>query len=279
MKFFVLIAGIIFIFCFLLPAIGLTDSEYKGVDPRVFRQDTEKFPTSGSKKVVSPRGVWTWYNSWHLIRKQPGVFGTDIGKGPYTVRRSFDEQYVSIYTWAHYCFYLHKGEVREKYDASIVDIEKKIHKERGHVANVMRIDKFDVDCYVVTYVRSRSSYKRFYLREIDEYPPFVLGKNINLNDEAIIFPMKVKSLDPYGRAIYEYENMKISIRDITLLNPSFFQLTTELEDLLVPYDFFKNSLIYEHPEIVKRAEDPMVIKTTKQGVLYRFRKKAAYEEL
>ena len=279
MKSLVLIVGVICIVCFLLPANGVTDSQYKEVDPRVFRQDAEEFPTFDGRKVVSPGEVWTWHNSWHLIRRQPGIFGIDIGKGPYTVRRSFDEQYVSNYTWAHYCFYLYKGEVREKYDASIVDIEKKIHKERGHVANVVRIDKLDEGSYIVSYVRSRSSYKRFYLREIDAYPPFNLAGNITVNDEAIIFSMKVKSLDPYDRVIYEYQNMRISIIDILLLNPSFFQMPTELEDLLIPYDFFSKGLIYEHPEIIKRSEDPMIIKATDKGVIYRFRKKTVYEEL
>ncbi len=76
--------------------------------------------------------------------------------------------------------------------------------------------------------------------------------------------------------------MKMSVRDILLLNPAFLERSAELEDVVVPYGFFAQKFIYEHPGIanhVRKTGDPMVVEITKKGIDVRFYKQPAYEEL
>ena len=253
---------------------------YSETDPRLFEQGQHIVINKSDKKIESPGKTWTWYNSWHVTRRQPGVLKTAEGRGPYTLTNSFDYHDFEELTWAYYSFYVFRGPIRESYDCNISEIEDKIWKELKQSARIIRIDKLDKNFYVVTYVRS--DHKKFELEEVDGYPPFNMSENIRIGDEAIYFDVKVKSLDPYGRAIFTYQSMKMSVRDILLLNPAFLRRPAELEDVVVPYGFFAQKFIYEHPGIANHARktgDPMVVKITKKGIVVRFYKQPAYEEL
>ena len=267
-----------------LSGVSCTASDreiYSGTDPRVFENDRVVVVIQeADKKIESPDKLWIWHNSWHVTRRQPGIFKREMGKGPYTLTNSFDARDFAELTWVHYSFYIFRGPIRESYDCNIREIEDRIWKERKHSANVVRIDKLEKDFYVVTYRRSKQ--KRFDLRKVDGYPLFNLGGNIRIGVKAIFLDVKVKSLDPYGRAIFTYQPMKISMRDILLLNPALLRQPAELEDVVIPYEFFADNFIYEHPGIRKHAQvsgDPMVVKITEKGVVYRFYKQPIHEEL
>ena len=253
---------------------------YSGTDPRVFEKEQVVVVQEADKKIESPDKLWTWHNSWHVTRSQPGIFKREMGKGPYTLTNSFDVRNFEEFTWAHYSFYLYNGAIRESYDCNINEIEKRIKKERGHSSNVVRIDKLGKDLYVVTYRRSKQN--RFDLRKVDGYSPFNLGSNIRIGVDAVFLDVKVKSFDPYGRDIYNYQPMKISTQDILLLNPALLRHPAELEDVEIPYEFFNDNFIYDHPGIRKHAQvsgDPLVVRITRKGVVYRFYRQPVHEEL
>ena len=274
--------GFIFITCLSMELSYSASNQriYSETDPRLFEQGQHIVINKSDKKIESPGKTWTWYNSWHVTRRQPGVFKTAEGRGPYTLTNSFDCRDFEGLTWAHYSFYVFRDPIRESYDCNISEIEDKIWKELKQSARIIRIDKLDKNFYVVTYVRS--DHKKFELEEVDGYPPFNMSENIRIGDKAIYFDVKVKSLDPYGRAIFTYQSMKMSVRDILLLNPAFLRRPAELEDVVVPYGFFAQKFIYEHPGIANHARktgDPMVVEITKKGIVVRFYKQPAYEEL
>ena len=259
--------------CISVSSVRSGPEVYSGVDSRVFQKDG--YIDVAMKEVVSPGRVWTWYNSWHIVRRQPGFMGIDTGSGPYTIRDSFNENDFETYTWAHYCYYLYKGEIAEKYSSiNYTDkIEDEIKKKRGHIANIIRIDKLDVDLYVITYRRSRSSYKEFHLREVDGYPFFNFPEDqgIAFSDSAISFLAKVKKHHRRD-AVYGEETVEIPIGDVILLNPQYFYDPIELENTFIPFDFFNRNLIYEHPEIRAKAQDPVMIRVNKRGVNVYFKK-------
>ena len=121
---------------------------YSETDPRLFEQGQHIVINKSDKKIESPGKTWTWYNSWHVTRRQPGVFKTAEGRGPYTLTNSFDYHDFEELTWAHYSFYVFRGPIRESYDCNISEIEDKIWKELKQSARIIRIDKLDKDFYV-----------------------------------------------------------------------------------------------------------------------------------
>jgi hypothetical protein len=279
---FKILTGFLFIACFSMELSYSASNQriYSETDPRLFEQGQHIVINKSDKKIKSPGKTWTWYNSWHVTRRQPGVLKTAEGGGPYTLTNSFDYHDFEELTWAHYSFYVFRSPIRESYDCNISEIEGKIWKELKQSARIIRIDKLDKNFYVVTYVRS--DHKKFELEEVDGYPPFNMSENIRISDQAIHFDVKVKSLDPYGRAIFTYQPMKMLVRDILLLNPAFLRRPAEMEDVVVPYGFFAQKFIYEHPGIANHARktgDPMVVKITPKGIVVRFYKQPAYEEL
>ncbi len=245
---------------------------YKGTDSRVFQNDG--YVDVSKTKIVSPGKKWTWFNSWHIIRRQPGFMGKGMSRGPYTIHSSYSESDFDNYTWAHYCYYLYKGEIAERYSSInyAEKIEEEIERKRGHIANMIRIDKLNNNLYVVTYRRSRGSYKRFHFREVDSYPFFNLPKDkaIAFSDNAIQFLAKVESHGHRG-GFYEEKTVEIPISDVILLNPLYFTNPIEMENIFIPFDFFNRNLIYNHPEIKKRSRDPMMIRTGKRGIRIYYR--------
>lgn len=253
--------------------------EFSGVDPRIFNKSGFVEITKADKEIVSPGRKWKWLNNWHLVRLQQGFLGTGSNASAYTVSRSVNKAFMNTYPWPFYCYFLYQGpELPEKYDGGVRDMEKLIKNKRGHSANVSRIDKLRPGVYVVTYVRSPASYKAFELREVD-FPPFHLASKIFAADSGFITPVSVKSLDPYGRDIAGYQNMELAIDGIILLNPDFFNNPTELDNVSIPYNFFDQGLVYEHPEVRRRATDPMIIEIGDQGITLRYRKSANIPKL
>ena len=228
------------------------------------------------KKIVSPSQRYTWYNSWHLVRRQALFYGRTIIP-PYTLTNSFAPQQAEQLTWAHFSFAVWKNPIRELGDCNIFEIEKWIWKERKHSARIVRIDKLAEKFYVVAYVRQGHS--KFNIREVDGYPLFDISPQIS--DEAIFFNIPIKDIDPFNRGI-GLQPMKLSTKDIFLLNPAFFLQPTELEDIFIPYDFFANKFIHQHKKIKEFAitrGDPMMIKITNKGIVVRFRKETTASEL
>ncbi len=253
---------------------------FRGVDPRLFDKKNIVYAHTGYKKITSPNKRWTWYNNWQLIRRQPGVFKTAVGKAPYTLTNCFDKEAADEYTWVHYSFFKYAPQepLREEYDCSLPEIRDEIWKKRRHSAQIIRIDKIADNVYIVMYVRSDQ--KRFHLKRVD-YPPFQLGKNVGIAPGSIIFHARVKSLDPYGREIFIYEKAQMSVRDIVLLNPRFFLRPVELEEVFIPYSFFIKNFIYDHPQIIKAYKsvgDVAVVKIRENGVIFRFPKKPSLPE-
>ncbi|MEA2088943.1 MAG: hypothetical protein U9O55_03850 [Patescibacteria group bacterium] len=276
------------ILSFILVAIGFflaskaEGGTYNGVDPQIFDKGTMVvYTTDAHRKIVSPDKSWTWYNSGHIVLRQPGVFGTArVNRGGYTLTNSFDSFAAEELTWAHYSFFLFKGNLPEEYDP-VKPAEDRIWKELNQSARVIRIDKLAKNFYVVMYVRS--DHKKFELEEVDGYPPFNLGDNIGITNNGILIDMKVKSLDPFSlKAIFTYQKMIIPVNNVVLLDPTFFQRPTELKTIFIHYDFFAKAFLYEHPEVAalyRQSGDPAVIRIMKEGIKLQFRKPVEYEVL
>ena len=75
----------------------------------------------------------------------------------------------------------------------------------------------------------------------------------------------------HGNTAYKEQIVEISIKDVILLNPSYFSNPIEMEAVFIPFNFFDKGLIYNHPEIRQRAEEPMMIRIGHQGVRVYFR--------
>lgn len=278
-RLFMVLLAVVLCSCVSLEVGSSERDIYQGVDSRVFAE--EGYIDVSKKEIVSPGREWIWYNSWHIVRRQPGFMGIDIGPGPYTVKTSYSEADFENYTWVHYCYYLYRGEIAEKYSSMNYDekIEKEIKKKRGHRAHLIRIDKLGNNLYVITYRRSRGSYKKFHLREVDGYPFFHLptDKGIASSDTGIQFIAKVARYG-HGGIFYEEHPVEISTSDVLLLNPQYFSNPVEMEKIFVPFNFFDKRLIYEHPEIRKRGEEPMMIRISNRGIRIYFRKGAEIKQ-
>ncbi|MBT4277721.1 hypothetical protein HOD96_03195 [Candidatus Falkowbacteria bacterium] len=273
---------------FLVSCVEVTQSGsesrvYDGVDSRVFEKNTIVRSHDGHRKIEGPGKKWIWYNSWHVTRRQPGVFKTSVGRAPYTLTNSFAYQDFTELTWAHYSFYVYQpaknDPMRESYDCNLRDIEDEIWDLYHQSADIIRIDKLGENFYVVTY--KRSDHKRFHIQEVDGYPPFNLGDNVGMAEKSILFDVKTKSLDPYGRKAFESQGAKMLLQDVLLLNPRFFDRPTELWNVFIPYEFFAKKFLYDHSGVkyaVKQSGDPMVVKIGKNGVTLRFSRKPELEE-
>lgn len=265
--------------CFSVTTVDSLQGDYSRVDSRIF-QDNGYVDVS-KKEIVSPGKKWIWYNSWHVVRRQPGFLGKGVSNGPYTIHSSYSVNDFERYTWAHYCYYLFKGEIAEKYSSINYEgkIKNEIRDKRGHVANIIRIDKLDNNLYVITYRRSRGSYRNFYLREVDDYSFFNLpnNKGIAFSDTGIQFLAKVKKYS-HGSIFYMEQPVEISMENVVLLNPWYFNNPVELEKVFIPFGFFDKGFIYNHPEIKRRAEEPMMIRIGWRGVMVYFPQGAKIEQ-
>lgn len=226
------------------------------------------------KKIISPSQVWTWWNSWHLVRRQAPFYGRKIPP-PYTLTNSFVPRQAEELTWAHFSFAVWQKQIRELSDCNITKIEEWILEERKHSARVIRIDKIATNFYIVAYVRNKQNEN---IREVDGYRLFSISPQIS--DEAIFFNIPIKDIDPYKRRI-SLQPKKFLTKDIFLLNPSFFLQPTELEYIAIPYSFFAHKFIYEHHLIKKFAfkrGDPMIIKIKNDGIEVGFKKQMTIPE-
>ncbi len=256
-----------------------SDSVFQGVDPLVFNEKNNVI--LAKNELISSDYGWKWRNSWHVIRRQPGFNGTDTGKGPYTLTRSNNIRAFEDMTWAHFLYFPYRGALAEKYD-NFRFMEKRIENKRHHSARVVRIDKLSKNFYVATYIRSPSSYKNFYLNRVRKFPPFNLDNSVVLGEDAIYFDVKMTGMDFYGRPVSVFKRMKMPIDNIILLNPKFFANPAKLEDVFVPYEFFNKGFSYRHKGIIrcfKNSGDPMVVKITGRGVIFRFFAKPKIDNL
>ncbi|MEA2065171.1 MAG: hypothetical protein U9O66_02645 [Patescibacteria group bacterium] len=265
--FLTILAGVFSFNCLAIEA-GIYQGGALSPDKRIIE--------SRDKKIISPSRVWTWWNSWHIIKRQPPFYGRKIYP-PYTLINSFFPQQAEELTWAHFSFAVWQKPIREFGDCNISEIEKWIWKNRDHSARIVRIDKLAKNFYVVAYVRQ--GHTKFNIREVSGYPPFNISPQVN--DEAIFFNIQIKDVDPFKRGI-GLQPMKFSVKNIFLLNPAFFLQPTELEDVVISYNFFADKFIHQHKKIKEFATtrgDPMMIKITKTGIVVRFRKETAASEL
>jgi hypothetical protein len=279
-KRILMILSLFFLCSCVSATINPGQGTYKEIDSRVFA--STGYVDKSKSEVVSPDRGWTWYNSWHIVKRQPGFMGKGISNGPYTIHSSYSKSDFDNYTWAHYCYYLYKGEIAERYSSINYDekIEDEIERKRGHRANMIRIDKLDNNLYVVTYRRSRGSYKNFHLREVDGYPFFNLpnDKGISFSDNAIQFMAKVPINHRYRDNFYKEQVVEISISDVIMLNPRYFDNPMEMKKVFIPFNFFDKNFIYNHPEIRQRAEDPMMIRIGHRGIRVYFREGATIKQ-
>ncbi len=252
-----------------------TDNIYNGVDKRVFGQQDyvveEKHNPSHKREITSPGCAWTWKNSWHIIKRQPGFLSNDKVDYAYTLSQSNAVDTYEDMTWAHYLYFPYRGQLAERYD-QINFMEKEIERVQGHTGYVVRIDKLEDGFYVATYVRTPSSYDGFYLSRVSSYPDFKLNGKTGFGDRAIFFNAKIKERDHRGREFLTKRAMRMNIKDVVLINPKFMDDPHQLTDILVPYKFFANNFIYEHSGIrsYSRDQEPMVVRISKVGVIFRY---------
>ncbi|MCD4705725.1 hypothetical protein K8R61_01450 [bacterium] len=254
---------------------------YDGTDSRVFDKGTMiVYANNAHKKIVSPKQLWSWLNSGHVLHRQPGaVIRTARGHGGYTLTNSFDSVAAEELTWAHYSFFLYKGDLPEEYDP-ILPVEKRISKKLNQSARVIRIDKSSPNFYVVMYVRS---HKEPELKEVDGYPPFNIPDSVGITNNGILADIRVKGFDYHrNKPFFTYKRERIRMNNVVWLNPTFFQNPTELKTIFIHYDFFKESFLFDHPEVAflhSQSGDPVLMKITEDGIKLKFRKPVEYEDL
>ncbi len=248
--------------------------EYHGANPDLFLEDIIVPEGKEMKKIVSPEGRWIWFSSWHIVRRQPGLLGSGVGKAPYTLANSYDPETLEKFPWYLMSWAIYKGELPESYDP-VPPAEKFLWKKFHHSGIILRIDKVSSKLYVITYVRG--DHKKFEAQEVDSFPLFHLGNRVGINRNGISFDLNVRTIDSFGGTVFNTQRIFLSMRDVILLNPAFFQQPGELTDILIPYDFFTHHFIYEYKEIKsvwKIAGDPMEIKISPKGIVVRFLKTA-----
>lgn len=263
---------------------------FKGVDPQLFGRQSG-FVEEGEEEVCAPDKSWCLGASGHLWRRQGGFRGVDISDGPYTLTCAAPKHLKNTTrTWAHFLFYPFHGQLAEKYDCSEREISNRLKNERRHnLQEIIRIDKIRPQFYIVTYAVSRGSYKYSYPKEAHAYNPIYLGDKTSFRNKDILIDVPVKVLSPYYEkgASYkggmdEVKRMSMPVENILYLNPVFLVKPAELEDVFIPYDFFDDHFIYEHPEIkehVRANGEPMVIRIVEKGIIVRFCKSPEYEKL
>jgi len=227
----------------------------------------------GQKRIVSPGNRWVLFSSGHLVRNQPSPFGRPVvGPGPYTVADSYSEGMFDSYGLAHLVYYLHRGSLPEKYSHLESEAEKAIEQAGRRVSHIVRIDKLEPELYVITYARSRNEYSRFRLGEVRGYEALSLSPDFEFSDTAIFFPLMIRRHDRHGN-VDEPTIAEMLIRDILLINPRFFgDPPDDLENVLIPYDFFAEKYIFQHPGVRDRINDVMIVKIKRKGVVVRLRK-------
>ncbi len=235
---------------------------YKGLNPEIFgggNRGTLIIP-SGTR-IVAPGGRWAWFNSWHIIRFQPGVFGTSYASGPYTLTNSCDIKNGSTFktfTWAHFSYYFCQKDLPEQYSHLVNTAKKILWKEWRQNVYIIRIDKIKPHFYVIMYVRIDRA-KAFALKEVEKYPPFKINKNLG------IYCDHIETNSAY----------------ITIFSPHFLPLLINPEicrrapqaRLRIPYSFFKKNFIYEHPVVRDYWNDygdPLVIIATYKAIILYF---------
>lgn len=258
---------------------------YDGVDKKVFNNGYEEGGSNIDKmdyrrKITSPSCAWTWRSSWHITKRQPGFLSNDKVDYAYTLSQSNAIDTYEDMTWAHYLYFPYKGQLAERYD-QIYTMEKEIERVRGHVGHVIRIDKLRDGFYVATYVRAPSSYPGFYLSRVSQYPDFKLNGATGFGDRYILFNVRTRQVDRRGREFFLKKTTKMAVKNVILLNPKFMKDPTELSDVFIPYSFFKDRFVYEHYEIRSHSikEEPMIVKLSDNGVIFRYKIKERVKEL
>lgn len=163
-----------------------------------------------------------------------------------TLTNSFQPELFEETIWIEYSYLAWKKPIRESGNCNIPEIEKWIFENFKYAAEVRYIEKKAPNFYIVVYRRNK---QRMNIPKISGYPPIYIGNISRIN---------------------------IPIRDIFLLNPALIYNPSELEEIFIPYSFFADNFIYEHPKIIGRGDDPMIIKFKECGILIEFRKRKYY---
>ncbi|MCK5460238.1 hypothetical protein KAI52_03925 [Candidatus Parcubacteria bacterium] len=260
-SFLVVLIGVFFFNCLIVEAEIYKGGGLSSTDKWVINKN--------DKKIISPGGNYNWLNSWPVIRKQPIEFKRKIFP-PYTLEYSFRTEWFEETIWLEYSYMIWKKPLHDYNDREIEKIEKWIFKFFKYAATVRYIEKKAANFSIIVY--RRNNQKKRDIPKISGYPLFNF-ENIFVGHKRIEVEFK-KFLDPWGRKIEE--PLKIPMKDVFLLNPALIYEPSEMEEVHIPYSFFRDKFIYEHPKIkifAYERGDPMIIELKDNGIIVKFRKR------